>query len=55
MVGDKNNVCNSYIHAERFEFNLVISAPLELMSFKNNSQNYLFEKDPLQLKMLIWY
>ena len=48
-LGDKNNVCNSYIHAaERFEFNLVISAPLELMSFKNNSQNYLFEKDPFK-------
>ena len=48
-LGDKNNVCNSYIHAaERFEFNLVISAPLELMSFKNNSQNYLYEKDPFK-------
>ena len=48
-LGDKNNVCNSYIHAaERFKFNLVISAPLELMSFKKNSQNYLFEKDPFK-------
>ena len=43
MVGDKIMYA-TVIFMLLVEFNLVISAPLELMSFKNNSQNYLYEK-----------
>ncbi len=47
-VGDCNNVCLSYMHAaQKFNFNLIISSPLELASHYKN----IFQVDGLQGKI----
>ena len=46
-LGDLNNVCNSYIQAsKKFDFDLIISGPLEFLPKDNSYQNFSYETNP---------